>query len=333
MSHNDANSQARVNYKPADAELSDVRNNLYLSDNEHEILKFYDSFGSVTDLVSWMRNRPKSVANIVRVKGKTDDIAVVIPTISANGDFAKTCLKIFDGFELIFVESGPGDRYFNFAHNCNVGFKYVLDNLSPSWIVYSNDDMYSIDPPLTLEKELWKIGGNTSVVFAGMSAHYHSYVSRFLHPSYTHYILSRIIGGSMRITADIQRKFNIDYLPVWSGNASLKGKISGKILQREVASVINSGSFGIFNYEYVKKVSGNVYDDTFLSGLEDIDLSVRIASEGTVYSFINYRIGDLVGMSSSGGVVRYLKNMANYAYLNAKHPLSSVRGMHMSFPP
>ena len=62
MSHNDANSQARVNYKSTDAELSDVRNNLYLSDNGQEILKFYGSFGSVAELVSWMRNRPKSVA-------------------------------------------------------------------------------------------------------------------------------------------------------------------------------------------------------------------------------------------------------------------------------
>ena len=331
MSHNNVFFQARRDNKPAATELPDARNDLYLSDNEQDLLRFYDSFESAADLVAWMRNRPKGESSILRVEGRNNDIVVVIPTMSVNGNFAKTCLKTFKGLELVFVESGAHNRYFNFAYNCNAGFRYVLDNLNPSWIVYSNDDMYAMDTPQILENELNNIVGEPSIVFAGMHSHYHSYVSRFLQPTYAHYIMARIIGGSMRTRADLQRKFGIDYLPVWDGKVDLKAKLSRKILQRKVASVINSGSFGIFNYDYVRRVSGKVYDDTFLTGLEDIDLSIRAAKEGIVYSFINYQIGDRVGLSSSSGIIRYLKNMANYAYLNAKYPLTSIRGLQMFF--
>ncbi len=331
MGRSNVCSKTRTDNKPEDTDIYDARNYLYLSERKQDLLRFYDSFASASDLVAWMRNRPRGESNILRVSGENDDIVVVIPTMSVNNNFAKTCLKIFKGFELIFVESGVGNRYFNFAHNCNVGFRYVLDNLNPSWIVYSNDDMYSIDSPKTLENELGNIRGEPSIVFAGLNSHYHSYVSRFLQPSYAHYLMSRIIGGSMRVSVDLQRKFGIDYLPVWDGKVDLKTKLSRKILQRKIASVINSGSFGIFNYGYVRKVSGNVYDDTFITGLEDIDLSIRAAKEGIAYSFINYQIGDRVGQSSPSGISRYLKNMANYAYLNAKHPLKSISGLQMSF--
>ncbi|MHB8396224.1 MAG: hypothetical protein ACYDAZ_04935 [Thermoplasmataceae archaeon] len=313
-------------------EQSEALNDLYLSSDRNDLMKFYNSFSSAHDLVRWMQERPKGESNIVYVKGENHNVAVVIPTVSISREFAKGCLEIFKGFDLVFVESGAGNRHFNFSHNCNVGFRYVIGNLSPSWIVYTNDDMYRVDPPSVLEHELAMIRGDPSVILAGFQSHYHSYISRFLSPSRTHSAMAAIVRGSMRTMSRLQYRFAIKYLPVWDHNASISGRLSRAVLQREIASVINTGSFGIFSFDFVKKLSGKVYDETFLTGLEDIDLSIRIAKEKIPYGFIDYRIGDYVGMSSSSGGLRYLKNMANYACLNLKHPKESVTGIKMNPP-
>lgn len=105
---------------------------------------FYNGFENREQLIQWMRERPKGVANIYEVEGDSD-IIVVIPTADFNGKYARECRNnIFNGLHIIFVESGEvPDPYFNYAHNCNVGVKKAME-YNPKWVVVSNDDMVKL---------------------------------------------------------------------------------------------------------------------------------------------------------------------------------------------
>ena len=104
--------------------LVDYRNNYFISNDQNKIIDFYKGFKNRDQLIQWMRERPKGVANILEVEGDKD-IIVVIPTADFNGKYAKECRKnIFKGLHIVFVESGGReDFYFNYAHNCNVGIR------------------------------------------------------------------------------------------------------------------------------------------------------------------------------------------------------------------
>jgi len=137
--------------------LMDYLNNLFTSNDSEDILRFYDYFENRDQLIKWMRERPKGNYRIVEFNKDENDIIVVIPTMDVNGKFAKTCrYEIFKGLHIIFVESGIGNYYFNYAHNCNAGIKKALE-YNPKWIIISNDDMYKIDDVEVLIKELNKI--------------------------------------------------------------------------------------------------------------------------------------------------------------------------------
>ena len=86
--------------------LVDYRNNYFTSDDPNEIIEFYNGFENRDQLIRWMKERPKGVANVHEVEGYKD-IIVVIPTADFNGKYAKECREnIFKGLHMVFVESG-----------------------------------------------------------------------------------------------------------------------------------------------------------------------------------------------------------------------------------
>ena len=137
--------------------LVDYRNNYFTSDEPYRIIEFYNGFENRDQLIRWMKERPRGIANIHEVEGDKD-IIVVIPTADFNGKYAKECRdNIFKGLHIVFVESGGrGDFYFNSAHNINIGIKKALV-YNPQWIVFSSDDMYKIDDISVLVSELKRL--------------------------------------------------------------------------------------------------------------------------------------------------------------------------------
>ena len=96
--------------------------------------------------------------------------------------YAKGCREsIFKGLHIIFVESGWGDFYFNYAHNCNLGIKKALE-YDPNWIVISNDDMYKIDDVKILSEQLKRLSSSEKCIVylepPGKSYSYWAYIGR-----------------------------------------------------------------------------------------------------------------------------------------------------------
>lgn len=108
--------------------LTDYRNALFTSKDTRKIVSFFNSFESREQLIEWMAERPKGVANIYEVEGDKD-IIVAIPTTDLNGKHAKECrTNVFKSLHILFVESGEvPDPYFNYVQKCNVGIRKAME--------------------------------------------------------------------------------------------------------------------------------------------------------------------------------------------------------------
>ena len=327
---------------------------LYYSDNPKDVLKFYDKFESVEDLVKWMKSRPRSYINIYEVEGDTD-IIIVIPTANVNGQYAKMDLEVYKGFHIIFCESSG--RYFNYAYSVNTCVKEAI-KYNPEWVIFSNDDVYKIDEPGVLKNELKKLNYKEVTAILHMDKNYefrHNEL-RILRPtlikSYRSFLLgslslfydeiihkaSRNVDSSLiyllaKAQIDyykILRKFNLPLVDIRTVDMNRLSYKIRHIIERVFNEYINNfyikkfGDFGGFSRAFLNKVNGVIFDDTFINGVENYDLSFRLMMKGIPINLIKYRKGSYKGRSlgfglNNKGVSRNIRNFANFIYFAYKH--------------
>lgn len=292
--------------------LVDYRNSYFTSENPDKIIDFYDSFRNRDDLIEWMKERPKGVANIYEVDGDKE-IIVVIPTADFNGKYAKECREnIFRGLHIIFVESGGrGDFYFNIAHNVNLGVKKAME-YDPKWVVFSGDDMYKIDKVMTLKEQLRTLNNEAVDVVFTKPSNYHSAPERMAEKNILFDLFYGITNEDAgREIIKLSKKYDIKYfLCPASGIFSRLFKKGYEFAEIQ--------SFGIFSAEWVRKVNCNILDETFINAGEDTDLSLRFSLDRSRVAFIDYRIGGIIGGTLGIGVERGLRSIAGLCYLNFK---------------
>ncbi len=297
--------------------LVDYRNSRFTSENPDKIIEFYDSFKNRDDLIEWMKERPKGVANIYEVDGDKE-IIVIIPTADFNGKYVKECKEnIFNGLHMIFVESGgKGDFYFNYAHNCNVGIKKALE-YNPKWVVVSNDDMYKIDEKEVLIKDLSRIQQDKEIVFSP----YGDLIveaSKMARLSTVGRILTRILLNLKIKTIDLRVIENrIKFKAIYTRRKA-RFALTDIFFSKEEGVFMISGVFNIFRADFCKRFNGMMFDETFINGDEDTDLYLQINTNGIRAGIINYKIGNLLGKSLGQGKDRRLRSVASEAYLNYK---------------
>ena len=298
------------------------RDRLFASEDHGSILRFYDTFRSRDDIIEWMRERPKGRAEIIEVEGDKEEI-VVIPTADYEGRLSRECREnIFKGMHIIFVESGsPKDPYFNYSHSCNVGIKAAL-KYNPRWIVLSNDDMVKIDGPDVLLKELRRMDPERLNSLFTRPTGYHSFPICIGVPRSVigrtieyFYLLSRknMNTGIFLKTGKVSRKFGARWV------FASRREIFRRLFYRETRCYILTSDFSIFSGRWAKSVNGDAFDEAYINGVEDWELSLRICSDRRSYDFINYEIGDLIG-SSIGDYwgARNLREVANMVYFDDK---------------
>ncbi|MEM0135392.1 MAG: hypothetical protein QXU18_09255 [Thermoplasmatales archaeon] len=112
----------------------------------------------------------------------------------------------------------------------------------------------------------------------------------------------------------ILKRFPIDLM------VGSKSKILSKLFLKDPLFLIMTSSFGIFSFSYCKRKNGFVFDEGYINGYEDVHLSAEIATEQRKlkrhYTFIDYRIGDLVGSSMGKGEYRRFRDIANQIYFS-----------------
>ena len=301
--------------------LVDYRNDYFISDDPNKIMEFYNGFENRDQLIQWMKERPNGVANIQEVEGNKD-IIVVIPTADFNGKYAKECReKIFKGLHIIFVESGEIlDPYFNYAHNCNVGIRKAME-YDPKWVAVSNDDMYKIDEISILRKWVGEAPQFSDIILARKNGDYRSYLSLISRLNIFGKLLVNIFhilplkGINFGIDSlCLMKKFDIQLIGV-----AKKDRTSKNVLLKKRTEILNVNNFVIFRSGFVEDKGGILFDETFINGYEDLDLTINILKESNNIHFIDYRIGDYAGSTLGTNVNRSVREVANVAYFNSKY--------------
>ena len=290
-------------------------NILYNSNTKEDFFRFYSFFKDRTELINWMKNRKKSLPSIIDVPGD-DKYVVVIPTIDSMGSYASNCkLNLFNGLHIIFVESGH-DAYFNYAHNLNLGFREAM-KFHPDWVIFSNDDMYSIDKVSVLKNQLTSFQVETpDVVYTNPAGKYHSYMVNIGESSFIRKLAFKMVKN-LRYKIELERNFSKLLSLKYFAYAST---FPYSLLLRYSKPIINIGSFGVFSYDYIKAKGGSLFDETYINGYEDLDLSLRLRMDNSAnVGFIKYRIEDIIGGSlGKHSSVRTYRSLMNLAYFNQK---------------
>lgn len=302
--------------------LIDYRNSYFSSNDQKKILEFYNSFKDKNQLITWMKERPKGTSEIFEIDG-SKEIIVVIPTADFFGEFAIRCREeIFKGLHIIYVQSGGrDDYYFNYAHNCNRGIMKAIE-YSPKWVVLSNDDMYKMDDVNILISELSGLDDREVEVVFPTATEYHSYLARFGKSKVTRHMFFILLGRLRFIQVLLERRFEVMEF------VSMKNGIYDFFFENG-RPLLMIGNFGIFSSKYINYLNCKLFDENFINGGEDLDLSVRIMKENRRFSHIKYKIGDYFGstlgkntpegLKNLLGTIRRLRDVANLSYFNCKN--------------
>ena len=258
-----------------------------------------------------MRERPKGTANIHEVEGDKD-IIVVIPTAGFDGKYARECRdNIFKGLHMVFVESGgKEDFYFNYAHNCNVGIRKAME-YDPKWIVISNDDMKKVDDVKVLKTKLDELNNQKYDVVFPTPSDYHTYPLYISKIRLSYKIYQYLKKRQERFLYD---KFNIDFVQSFY---TVKSKLAFRKIRG--AKMTITSAFAILSSQYIRNLGNYIFDETYVSDHEDLDLSFRFTLTKTKNSKINYNIKALQGSTLGMNVCRDLRSVTGRAYFNFKY--------------
>jgi hypothetical protein len=284
-------------------------------------MEFYSSFKDENELVRWMKERPNGAAYLHEVDGDKE-IIVVIPTADYEGEYAKRCREeVFKGLHIVFVESGNApDPYFRLEHNINIGITKALE-YNPKWIIYSNDDVYKIDDISVLKNQLVDFDpGQAQVIYVNPTS-YHSYIARLSASRFSRNFILFVLGKLRRYQLSLEKKFNV------SNFVSIEKPLYNFLFKKGPKLQV-IGNFAILNGSIVRQMDGKIFDECYISGASDFDLSVEIKKKKMVAKSIAYCIGDYFGsylgkntpegFKNLKGTPRRLRDVANMVYLNCK---------------
>jgi len=296
--------------------VMDYRNNYFLSSDPKDIIHFYEGFENKEELIDWMKERPKGSYEIMEVEGKKD-IIVVIPTADFEGEYAKRCREeIFKGLHIIFVVSGKGNNYFNYAHNCNVGINKAMD-YNPNWIILSNDDMYKIDDINFLKNELENLDKRNIDIVLGDPPD----IIKIGKPTIIRDIIYFLYNSNVRNRIRLEKYFikKLKMKIYFTASGTFIDKLLYNNIYEFYSMGVVYGSMTILNFRIAKNYNEVLFDETYINGYEDIDFYLRLNMEKVSKGYTKFKVGAIGGASlGKNGSVRTMRDIANLIYFNCK---------------
>lgn len=284
----------------------------FMSDDIKEIVNFYDSFSSREQLIEWIKELPKSSPAVNIIGNQESEVAVVIPTPAIDHPLALKCRDdVFEGLKLYF--SVDHSSLFNLSRSYNIGGKSLSHDKNIRWVIFSNVDMIRIDPSKKISKELSKLNDRVKFCYAREDGS-HSYRVRIGEYTYLRKAIFNLLGKPRKLRSDLEKKFSIHL------NAEDDRHWLTRRFVTNDRSLMNFGDFFIFSFDLLKQYNFMPFDESYLNGMEDIDLSLRLFQDldSDQMKAIDYRVDSMESGVRGRDLKRVIRSIPNLAYFNEK---------------
>lgn len=293
---------------------------LWSNDSLDKVLEFYKEIKSVSEMVKFSAGRKPSDIKIIRRGDFNSDLKFIIPTMDHNSQQCKMLEKKYEGYGILFIESSG--KLFNYAKSVNAGISAILDDDVTEITIISNDDIMISSSALHVLKSIRRTGESVYCLKPQEQNYSGEKVEISVSSPWEKFfemIQARIYGFKYHaslISALNNKKINYTraFFPEFLFHRFLM--IGSKPLTGEL---VNFADFGIFKTSILRE---NRFDETFINGWEDWDLSYRLKQRGieilpldmTFIRNAHSSIGRVMTKESE-----YLHSYLNRIYFYEKH--------------
>ncbi|MCL4480184.1 MAG: hypothetical protein M1113_01710, partial [Candidatus Thermoplasmatota archaeon] len=195
----------------------------------------------------------------------------------------------------------------------NMGSLSLSHDQNIRWVIFSNVDMIKIDPSDKLVEELNNINEDVKFCYAKEGGS-HSYSIRIGEYTRTRDIIFSLSGKTRKLRKMLEDKFSIHI------NSEDNRHFLTRTFVSNNKNLINFGDFFILSVDLLKYYNYTPFDETYLNGMEDIDLSFRLSQDldNDQIMAIDYRIGSMKSGVRGRRPERLFQNIPSIAYFNEK---------------
>lgn len=293
---------------------------LWSADDPINVLKFYKELKDASEMIEFSVGRKSADLKIIEHGNLSSNLKFIIPTMDHNSQHCKILEETYKNYGILFIESSG--KFFNYAKSVNAGISAIVDDgvseigiisnddiiIAPSGlqtlktIQYTDDKVYCLKPQnQNYSGESLEISASNTLekVFERIQAKRHG----FKH-------LERLISELNKRRFNYARTYFPQFL-LHNFLIATSKSITGRL--------VNFADFGIFNISILKE---NRFDETFINGWEDWDLSFRLKQRGIEIlpidiSFVrnaHYSIGRVMSKESE-----IIHSYLNRIYFYEKH--------------
>ncbi len=309
-------------YQSRPSERQVTLEQLYSSDSLSDTLAFYSTLNDIADLVSFSRSRPRP---ILKVYGRGFESETGLVVVSLTQDIRSPLVtRLLDAYRthaIILVESSG--KFFNFAYAMNHGINFAL-RLRREFVLLTNDDVLPNKP---LQCDLFNPNTvRADVLVPGVTltnGPLSNTISICRQPRVVQ-LAYRVLGGRLAkfLPVDSRARAWASRSPVMNaGDLATYILLSGdpfirwsarRLLERvlgfaseECLRVLNIQPISVFSSRALK---GHFFDETFINGGEDLDLSIQLALDRFRFQKVAEQFTSIGGASLGSGESRVARN-------------------------
>lgn len=251
---------------------------LWSNDSLEKVLEFYKEIKSVSEMIKFSAGREYAEIKIIRRGNFKSNLKFIIPTMDHNSQQCKMIEKKYEGYGILFIESSG--KLFNYAKSVNAGISAILEDDVTEITIISNDDIIISSSALHALKNI-KYTGESVYCLKPQDQNYSGERVEISVSSpwerCFEMMQARIYGFKYQASLisalnDKEINYTRAFYPEFLFHKFLK--IDSKPL---TGKLVNFADFGIFKTSILRE---NRFDETFINGWEDWDLSYRLKQKG-----------------------------------------------------